>query len=215
MEALSERQAQILEFLQRHIESQGRPPTQAELALAFGFKGRTAARDQLLQLARKGYIEFNEGTARGLRVLRSPLSALPANRVPIVGRIAAGSPVLSDENVEDFLTIDPDMFRPRADYFRRVQGESMVGANIFDGDLVGLHATYEAARGQIVAVRIEDPSTGEPTLTLKRLQREREVVVLYSENPDQDSYPPIRLDPRQQLFQVEGLFVGLIRSRTH
>lgn len=213
MEPLTDRQSQILEFLQRHIESQGRPPTQAEIADAFGFRGRTAARDQLMALARKGYIEFNEGTARGLRVLRSPLSALPAHQVPLIGRIAAGSPVLSDENVEDFVTIDPDMFLPRADYFRRVQGESMVAANIFDGDLVGLHATYEAARGQIVAVRIQDPQTDEPTLTLKRLQREGANVVLLSENPDQDSYPPIRLDPRRDLFQVEGLFVGLIRPR--
>lgn len=215
MEPLSDRQNEILEFLQRHIEAQGRPPTQTELAAAFGIKGRAAVRAHLIALARKGYIEFNEGTARGLRVLRTPLSVLPPNRVPIVGRIAAGSPVLSDENVEDFVTIDPDLFHPRADYFRRVQGESMVAANIFDGDLVGLHATFEAARGQIVAVRIEDPHTGEPTLTLKRLQREREVVVLMSENPDQHRYPPIRLDPREQLFQVEGVFVGLIRPRPH
>lgn len=213
MRNLSPRQAEILEFLIQEIESNGRAPSQTEIAHHFGFR-LTAAQDHLRALAAKDYIELNPNSARGIRVLQGTVVHQLPNRVPIIGRIAAGLPVMSEENIEDFVTVDPAMFHPRATYFRRVQGWSMRDANIFDGDLVGLHETHEARSGQIVAVRIEDRLTGDIELTLKRFSKDRRHVVLLSENSDQEAYPPIRLDPARDVFQVEGLFTGLIRPTT-
>jgi repressor LexA len=207
---LTEQQTKVLAFLQRHIEQNGRPPTQSEIADRFKFS-RIAARDHLLVLIDKGYVQSEEGTARGLRIVHETLAALPANRLPVIGRIAAGTPVMSDENVEEFLTVEPTLFRPRAQFLRRVEGWSMQNANIFDGDLVGIHQTHEAHSRQIVAVRIVDPVTGDLTMTLKRYTKQGKYVVLLSENDDQDRYAPIRIDPEQTEFAIEGLYAGLIR----
>lgn len=207
---LTERQTKVLTFLQRYIEQYGRPPTQTELADKLGFS-RIAARDHLVALVDKGYIEFEEGTARGLRIVHETLAALPANRLPVIGRIAAGAPLMSDENVDEYITVEPTLFRPRAQFMRRVEGWSMQNANIYDGDLVALHQTHEASSRQIVAVRIVDPQTGDMTMTLKRYTRDGKYVVLLSENDDQQRYAPIRIDPAITEFAIEGLYAGLIR----
>jgi repressor LexA len=207
---LTEQQTKVLAFLQRHIEQSGRPPTQSEIADRFKFS-RIAARDHLLALIDKGYVASQEGTARGLRIVHETLAALPANRLPVIGRIAAGTPLMSDENVEEYVTVEPTLFRPRAQFLRRVEGWSMRNANIFDGDWVGIHQTHEAGNRQIVAVRIVDPQTGDLTLTLKRYTKQGKYVVLLSENDDQERYAPIRIDPANTEFAIEGLYAGLIR----
>ncbi|WP_428313285.1 transcriptional repressor LexA [Hydrocarboniphaga sp.] len=208
--ALTEKQTKVLAFLQHYMQQKGRPPTQAEMGDALGFT-RSMARLHLAALAEKGYISAEDSTARGLRILQSTIAALPPNSLPVIGRIAAGTPVMSDENVEEYLTVEPTLFRPRAQFLRRVEGWSMRNANIFDRDLVGIHQTHEASNRQIVAVRIPDPQTGDMTMTLKRYTRDGRYVVLLSENDDQERYAPIRIDTHNTEFAIEGLYAGLIR----
>jgi repressor LexA len=208
--ALTEKQTKVLAFLQHYMQQKGRPPTQAEMGDALGFT-RSMARLHLAALAEKGYISTEDSTARGLRILQSTIAALPPNSLPVIGRIAAGTPVMSDENVEEYLTVEPTLFRPRAQFLRRVEGWSMRNANIFDRDLVGIHQTHEASNRQIVAVQIPDPQTGDMTMTLKRYTRDGKYVVLLSENDDQERYAPIRIDTHNTEFAIEGLYAGLIR----
>ena len=211
MNPLTEKQKRVLAFVQRMLSSDGRPPTQEQMAEEFGVS-RSSVRDLVSTLVGKGYLEYEENSARGLRIATETLAALGPDRLPLIGRIAAGGPLLSDENVEAFWTVDHKLFRPRAHFLRRVQGSSMRNANIFDGDLVALHQIHEALPRQIVAVQIEQPHTGEFELTLKRFTQQGRYVVLMSENDDQDSYPPIRIDPRKQRYSIEGLLVGSIRT---
>jgi repressor LexA len=213
MDSLPPKQRELLAYLQRFCAQQGLPPSRGDLADALGISRQTA--DQHLRaLAGKGFIELMPGTSRGIRLLEQDAAAAAANdpyRLPLVGRIAAGQPVLAPAHIEDHLRVDPALFRPRADFLYQVHGRSMERAHILPGDLVGIHAQPRAEAGQIVAVAIEDRQTGEPTLTLKRYQRQGEVVSLLSENEDQERYAPIRIDLRQQRLDIVGIYAGLLR----
>ena len=196
MQELTARQAQVLDLIRRHISDTGYPPTRADIANELGFKSPNAAEEHLKALARKGAIEIIPGTSRGIR-LPEPLG------LPIVGRVAAGSPVLAEEHIEDVCDISPEFFRPAADYLLRVKGDSMINVGIMDGDLLAVHRTSDVSNGQIVVARIEDE------VTVKRLQRGRgKTITLLPEN---DDFEPIEVDLSQQQFAIEGLCVGVIR----
>ncbi len=198
MEHLTPRQAQVLDLIRRHIDDTGYPPTRADIAQELGFRSPNAAEEHLKALARKGAIEMIPGTSRGIR--------LPEETgLPVVGRVAAGSPILAAEHVEDRVNIAPGFFRPRADFLLRVRGDSMCEIGIMDGDLLAVHKTPEAANGQIVVARVEDE------VTVKRFQRtrQRNRVLLLPENAN---YQPIEVDLANQSFQIEGLSVGVIRQ---
>jgi len=151
------------------------------------------------------------GTSRGLRLTEQAQAANDPWRLPLVGRIAAGQPVLAPDHVEEQLRIDPALFQPRADFLYRVQGRSMERLHILPGDLVGIHQQSTARSNQVVAVAIEDRLTGEPTLTLKRYRQQGQMVTLLSENDDQQTYAPIVIDLGRQRCEIVGLFAGLIR----
>ena len=197
MEKLTQRQQQVLDIVRQHIDQTGYPPTRADIARELGFKSANAAEEHLKALARKGAIEIIAGASRGIR--------LPASAgIPIVGRVAAGNPVLAEENIEDYCDLPPSFFKPQADYFLKVQGDSMIEAGILDGDLLAVHSTPVANNGDIVVARIEDE------VTVKRLHKTnvKHLVELLPENPD---YEPIKIDLREQTFAIEGLSVGILR----
>lgn len=193
---LTPRQAQILELIQQTLESTGAPPTRAEIAQAFGFRSPNAAEEHLRALARKGAIALDEGRARGIRVLIE-------TGLPLVGRVAAGHPILAETNLQGRYQVDSALFKPRADYLLRVRGMSMRDAGILDGDLLAVHRTPEARSGQIVVARIQDE------VTVKRLRRKGAIVELVAENPE---FAPIVVDTRHQALAIEGVAVGLIRN---
>jgi len=198
MDNLTSRQAQVLDLIKQYIADTGYPPTRADIAGELGFKSPNASEEHLKALARKGAIEMIPGTSRGIR--------LPDDGgLPIIGRVAAGSPILADEHIEDRVEIPAGFFQPRADFLLRVRGDSMMDVGILDGDLLVVHKTPEASNGQIVVARIEDE------VTVKRFQRtrQRNKVVLLPENKD---YEPIEVDLKEQPFQIEGLSVGVIRQ---
>ncbi|MEE4143826.1 MAG: transcriptional repressor LexA [Halieaceae bacterium] len=197
MEKLTPRQQQVLDLVRRHIDQTGYPPTRADIARELGFKSANAAEEHLKALARKGAIEMIAGASRGIRL---PESA----GIPIIGRVAAGNPVLAEQNIEDYCDLPPTFFKPRADYFLVVQGDSMVDVGILDGDLLAVHNTRVANNGDIVVARIEDE------VTVKRLHRtaQKHLLELLPENPD---YQPIRVDLREQAFSIEGISVGVLR----
>ena len=201
--SLTPRQAEILDLIRRHLAETGFPPTRAEIARRLGFRSANAAEEHLRALARKGAIELLPGTSRGIRLVAGENLA---TGLPVIGRVAAGSPILAAEHVEDRYAIDPRLFRPAADYLLRVRGLSMRDAGILDGDLLAVHATPEAQSGQIVVARLGDE------VTVKRLKRDRRSphrVVLRAENPD---FPPIELDLRREPLVIEGIGVGLVRN---
>ena len=197
MEKLTQRQQQVLDVVRQHIDQTGYPPTRADIARELGFKSANAAEEHLKALARKGAIEIIAGASRGIRL---PDSA----GIPIVGRVAAGNPVLAQENIEDYCDLPPSFFKPSADYFLKVQGDSMINVGIFDGDLLAVHSTPVANNGDIVVARIEDE------VTVKRLHKtnQKHLVELLPENSD---YDPIKVDLREQQFAIEGLSVGVLR----
>ncbi|MCY3818398.1 MAG: transcriptional repressor LexA [Gammaproteobacteria bacterium] len=196
MQSLTRRQAEVLDVIKSHIADSGYPPTRADIASELGFKSANAAEEHLKALARKGAIEVIPGTSRGIR--------LPGgNGLPIIGRVAAGSPLLAVEHIEDTCDVPPSLFSPRADFLLRVRGDSMTGVGILDGDLLAVHKTAEVRNGQIVVARIEDE------VTVKRLQRPRRNQVLLL--PENDDYDPIKVDLRRQELVIEGLSVGVIR----
>jgi len=197
MEKLTQRQQQVLDIVRQHIDQTGYPPTRADIARELGFKSANAAEEHLKALARKGAIEIIAGASRGIRL---PDSA----GIPIVGRVAAGNPVLAQENIEDYCALPPSFFKPSADYFLKVQGDSMIEVGIFDGDLLAVHSTPVANNGDIVVARIEDE------VTVKRLHKtkQKHLVELLPENSD---YDPIEVDLREQQFAIEGLSVGVLR----
>ncbi|WP_093031565.1 transcriptional repressor LexA [Thiocapsa roseopersicina] len=200
---LTPRQQQILELIRSHIHETGVPPTRAEIARTFGFRSANAAEDHLRALARHGAIELTRGRSRGIRLVDH--AAARAVELPIIGRVAAGSPILAAAHIEDSCPVNPDLFHPRADYLLRVRGSSMRDAGILDGDLLAVHATSEARDGQIVVARLGDE------VTVKRLRREgngSDRVYLMPENP---SFEPIPVDLRTQDLVIEGLVVGLLR----
>jgi repressor LexA len=196
MEQLTARQAEILNLIRERIASSGSPPTRAEIAHALGFASASGAEDHLRALARKGAIELLPGASRGIR-LTEP------SGLPLIGRVAAGSPILAQEHIETHCQIDPAWFTPRADYLLRVRGLSMRDVGILDGDLLAVHRTSEARSGQIVVARIGDE------VTVKRLRRRGNQVQLVAENPD---FFPIELDLRRDSMVIEGLGVGVIRN---
>lgn len=197
---LTPRQAEILELIRQHINDTGYPPTRADIAKELGFRSPNAAEEHLKALARKGAIEMIPGTSRGIR-----LPDVAEHGLPIIGRVAAGNPILAEENIEDRVDLPAGFFQPRADYLLRVKGDSMIDAGIFDGDLLAVHKTQQATNGQIVVARIEDE------VTVKRFQRtrSRNQVMLIAEN---EAYEPIKVDLSSQAFAIEGLSVGVIRQ---
>lgn len=207
---LTPRQRQILTWIAEQSTRSGSPPTRQEIASAFGFRSANAAEEHLRALARKGAIEMAPGRSRGIRVVTTPGSpgasaghARPPARLPLIGRVAAGSPILAVENVESELAVDAALFHPRADYLLRVHGDSMTGVGILDGDLLAVHRSPSAASGQIVVARIGEE------VTVKRLQRDGDHVRLCAENP---AYAPIEVDPMREDFVLEGLAVGVVRA---
>jgi len=200
MQTLTLRQAEILAFIQEKQATNGMPPTRTEIAEHFCFRSTYAASKHLQALARKGVLELLPGASRGIRLLRAPEAA--AAGLPVVGRVAAGAPLLAQECIEAHYALDPGLFRPRADYLLRVRGESMRDAGILDGDLLAVHKTPQAANGQIVVARLE----GE--VTVKRFQREAQQVRLLPENPD---FSPILVDAGMADFCIEGVAVGCLR----
>jgi repressor LexA len=195
---LTKRQQQVLEIIKDNIEETGYPPTRAEIANQLGFRSANAAEEHLKALARKGAIEIVPGASRGIK--------LPANDedagIPIVGQVAAGYPILAQQNIEDYCQLPNDFFKPAADYFLRVKGMSMKDVGILDGDLLAVHKTTEVRNGQIVVARIDED------VTVKRFQRKGNKVSLFPEN---NEFQAIVVDLRAQSFAIEGLGVGIVR----
>jgi repressor LexA len=202
---LTARQQQILDWIRRQLEATGMPPTRAEIAAGLGFRTASSAEDHLRALARKGAIELLPGASRGLRL--KDLPEFPGMGLPIVGRVAAGHPILAAEHVEAHLRLDPALFSPRADYLLRVHGASMKDAGILDGDLLAVHRSTEARSGQIVVARLGGPGGDE--VTVKRLKRRGAQVLLVAENPD---FAPIVVEGGREALVIEGIGVGLFRS---
>jgi repressor LexA len=198
---LTARQQQILDWIRTHLEATGMPPTRAEIAAGLGFRTASSAEDHLRALARKGVLELTPGASRGMRLAEPP--ELPGVGLPLVGRVAAGSPILAAEHIERHVRLDPALFTPRADYLLRVRGLSMKNAGILDGDLLAVHKSAEARPGQIVVARLGD------SVTVKRFRRDGARVLLVAENPD---FPPIVVDGRRETLTIEGIGVGLIRN---
>jgi repressor LexA len=211
MDALTDRQQAILDFLNAQVEAEGLPPTLAEIARAFGFNQTRAAHKHLLALEAKGHITLLPGKARGIRLhgrnvyagtrLKKRSESL---ELPVLGRVAAGAPigVGADAEAERHLLLDRAMFFPTPDYLLKVKGDSMIDDGIFDGDLIGVHRTPVAENGQIVVARLD----GE--VTVKRLHRNKDGIALLPRNPD---YAPI-LVPADADFAIEGLYCGLVRG---
>ena len=214
---LTPRQQQILDLIQTVMEQTGAPPTRAEIAEELGFKSANAAEEHLQALARKGAIELVSGTSRGIRLkgdaLRAiqearvkqfdlPLPALLQLALPLVGRVAAGSPILAQEHVDKTYYVESGLFQRRPDYLLKVRGMSMRDAGIMDGDLLAVQATRDAKNGQIVVARLGED------VTVKRFRRNKHVIELHAENPD---YPTIVVEPGEP-FEIEGVAVGLIRN---
>lgn len=199
---LTPRQQSIFDFIRQRIEAEGMPPTRAEISAAFGFASPNAAESHLKALAQKGVIRLEAGAARGIRLVMEQLAELSS--LPLVGRVAAGAPILAQEHIQRRYPVDPLMFTPRADFLLQVRGLSMINAGILEGDLLAVHSTHEARDGQIVVARLEDD------VTVKRLRRRPDgIVELLAENPD---FSPILVDPQRSPLVIEGIAVGLIRD---
>lgn len=215
---LTDRQQQIYDLVRSTIEATGAPPTRAEIATALGFKSANAAEEHLQALARKGVIELVGGTSRGIRLQSDTLRAVHQRRqqqfnlpmagiaqlmLPLVGRVAAGSPILAQEHVDRQYQVEASLFSRRPDYLLKVRGMSMRDAGILDGDLLAVQQATEARNGQIVVARLGDE------VTVKRYQRGRQGIELIPENPDFETIHVAEGDPQ---FALEGLAVGLIRN---
>ncbi len=201
MNRLTGRQEQILNYIREYLAETGFPPTRSEIAQEMGFKSPNAAEEHLRALARKGAIEILPGTSRGIRLPISEQLGLP-----IVGQVAAGSPILAEESIDDYCDIPRDLFSPRADYLLAVKGTSMIDVGIYEDDLLAVHKTDQARNGDIVVARVDDE------VTVKRLEtsRGKHKVTLIAENPD---FNPIVVDLRDRAFAIEGISVGVIRRK--
>jgi repressor LexA len=205
MEALTDRQAEILRLVRELTEVSGYPPTRAEIAEKMGFRSVNAAEQHLRALEKKGAIDISAGSSRGIRV-RDTRGTGRGGRLlelPVVGRVAAGAPILAEENVQARYQVDPNLFTPRADYLLRVRGLSMRDAGILEGDLLAVHKTDDARSGQIVVARLGDE------VTVKRLRRRGHAVQLEADNPE---FAPIEVDLRRDTLVIEGVAVGVIRN---
>ena len=209
---LTDRQKEILELICQGIRIDGMPPTRAEISYTLGFSSANAAESHLRALERKGMIEILPGASRGIvilpeaaeyveecRILTTEEEAVP---LPVIGRVAAGEPIMTVENIEDHHLIDPQLFSPPANYLLKVKGMSMCNVGILDGDLLVVHSTKEARNKQIVVARVDDE------VTVKRFHRSRNKVTLFPEN---DDFEPIEVDLKQQDFSIEGIYVGVLR----
>ena len=197
MNKLTPRQEEVLAFIKSYIEETGYPPTRADIANELGFRSANASEEHLKALARKGAIEMIPGTSRGIKLPES-------GGIPIVGRVAAGNPILAEEHIEDYCELPATFFNPAADYLLQVRGDSMIEIGILDGDLLAVHRTKNINNGDIVVARIED----EVTVKRFRKGRSKHQVTLEPENQENS---PIEVDLRHQEFQIEGLGVGILR----
>ncbi|PID42478.1 MAG: repressor LexA [Proteobacteria bacterium] len=200
MDKLTKRQSEVLALVKNHLNETGYPPTRAEIARELGFRSANAAEEHLKALSRKGAIEMIPGASRGIRIISQDNDE--PKGIPIVGKVAAGNPVLAIENIDEYCEVPAGMFTPPAHYFLRVSGFSMKDAGILDGDLLAVHRTNQVRNGQIVVARLEDE------VTVKRWQKDGNKVRLLPEN---ESFDPIVVDLKQQQLEIEGLGVGIIR----
>ncbi|HTW37112.1 MAG TPA: transcriptional repressor LexA [Steroidobacteraceae bacterium] len=196
---LTPRQTEILRLIQRFLAETGMPPTRAEISRELGFRSANAAEEHLRALARKGVIALIPGTSRGIQLKDTIREQMG---LPLIGRVAAGKPILAEENIEARLQIDPALFQPRPHYLLKVTGMSMKNAGILDGDLVAVHRTSEVRSRQIVVARLENE------VTVKRYRQEGSVVWLLPENND---FEPIRVNLRTEPLIIEGIVVGVVR----
>ena len=202
MRSITRRQGEVLDFLRTFVKDYGYPPTRRDITDEFGFKSPNAAEEHLRALDRKGFIDLKKNTSRGIILTHT----VDGNQLPIIGRVAAGAPVMAEQNFERVSNVTGSMFNPYADYLLRVQGESMINAGIFDGDLIAVHRTAEALENQIVVARIEDE------VTVKRYHHDlvnKEIHLI----PENDEYSTIKVDENSGDFTLEGLCVGLLRMR--
>ena len=199
MNKLTARQEEILAYIKDYLQETGFPPTRSEIATKMGYRSPNAAEEHLRALARKGAIEMQPGTSRGIKLPMTEQLGLP-----IIGQVAAGSPILAEESISDYCNIPPDMFSPRADYLLSVKGTSMIDVGIYEDDLLAVHKTDRANDGDIVVARIDDE------VTVKRFQKNPKTksVTLFAENPE---FSPIEVDIRTSSFSIEGISVGIIR----
>jgi len=204
MKELTKRQGEVLDVIKDQITKTGMPPTRVELARILGFKSANAAEEHLKALARKGAIEILSGTSRGIRVVSEHKDNEAANEgLPLIGKVAAGEPILAQEHVETHYNVDPSLFHPAADFLLRVQGESMKDIGIMDGDLLAVHKTQNINNGQVVVARVEED------VTVKRFYRDGKQITLKAENT---LFDPIKVDLEYQSFDIEGIAVGVIRT---
>ncbi|RDV24836.1 repressor LexA [Alteromonas aestuariivivens] len=204
MRPLTPRQTEVLELIKSTMQDTGMPPTRAEIARQLGFKSANAAEEHLKALARKGVIEILPGTSRGIK-LNVELDAQndEDQGLPLIGRVAAGEPILAQEHVEAHYKVDPDLFRPHADFLLRVNGMSMRDIGILDGDLLAVHRTTDVHNGQVVVARVDED------VTVKRLEKRGREVLLHAEN---EEFSTIKVDLASQPFSIEGIAVGVIRN---
>ncbi|CAB1260148.1 transcriptional repressor LexA [Vibrio cholerae] len=207
MKPLTPRQQEVFDLIKSKIDETGMPPTRAEIAKELGFRSANAAEEHLKALARKQVIEMVPGASRGIRILvdNAANEEEAETGLPLIGRVAAGEPILAQEHVEAHYQVDPSMFRPQADFLLRVHGESMKNIGILDGDLLAVHKTQDVRNGQVVVARVEDD------VTVKRLERKGSKVFLHAEN---EEFAPIEVDLAAQSLTIEGIAVGVIRNNT-
>ncbi|WP_026210956.1 transcriptional repressor LexA [Gallibacterium anatis] len=202
--ALTARQQQVFDFVKQHLEQTGMPPTRAEIAKQLGFRSANAAEEHLKALARKGVIEIVSGTSRGIRLIGEvEVANDEQDGLPLVGRVAAGEPILAEEHIEAMYQVDVNMFKPKADFLLKVQGMSMKDIGILDGDLLAVHSTKDVRNGQVVVARIGD------NVTVKRFERKGNMLYLHPENSE---LSPIVVDLSQENVEIEGIAVGIIRN---
>ncbi|MDC8829294.1 transcriptional repressor LexA [Alteromonas gilva] len=203
MRPLTPRQQEVLELIKSTMLDTGMPPTRAEIARELGFRSANAAEEHLKALAKKGVIEILPGTSRGIK-LNIPLDEqIEEEGLPLIGRVAAGEPILAQEHVEMHYKVDPDLFHPKADFLLRVNGMSMKDIGILDGDLLAVHRTVDVHNGQVVVARVDED------VTVKRIEKRGREVLLHAEN---DEFAPIKVDLANQPFNIEGIAVGVIRN---
>ncbi|ASP40270.1 repressor LexA [Bacterioplanes sanyensis] len=199
MTKLTQRQQQVLDFVRSSLEATGFPPTRAEIAKQLGFRSPNAAEEHLKALARKGAIEIMPGASRGIRIVEEEQPGLP-----IIGRVAAGSPILAQEHVEDYCDIPASFFKPTADFLLEVHGDSMQDIGIMNGDYIAVNKRTTARNGEIIVARVDNE------VTVKRYEKKRSKVFLHAEN---SAYQPIEVDLKTTEFAIEGLYVGVIRRQ--
>lgn len=202
MQSLTRRQQEVLDIIKLSLRETGMPPTRSDIAQALGFRSANAAEEHLKALAKKGAIEMVPGASRGIRLIEE--NDPTPEGLPIIGRVAAGSPINAIEHIDDYCPVPADFFRPAADYLLRVHGQSMKDIGILDGDLLAVHRTTSARNGDVIVARIDDE------VTVKRLQygKQKHQISLIAEN---EAFAPIEVDLRHQQFSIEGISVGVIR----